>query len=263
VFGVKLYAPTDDLTEVPYNSHLRLASLDVNNMYVNIPKDELIPHITVLCNWHNTGKEIEQDIIKIMEVILKQNYFQFNDNIYTQTKGLAMGAPTSSVLSEIYLQSLEHTIIFDILIRQKIIGYYRYLDDILLVYDTRLTEIEQVLHHFNRTNKGIQFTLEQEQNNSIHYLDLIITRTKNNFQFKIYRKPTTDATIPADSCHPTEHKMSAIRYRYNRNQEYMTTPEDKQQENKIINHMLQANKYNILHKMKQKKEKNKKTPTAT
>jgi hypothetical protein len=50
--------------------------------------------------------------------------------------------------------------------------------------------------------------------------------------------------------------MSAIRYLYNRNQEYMTTPEDKQQENKIINHILQVNKYNTIPKMKQKKQKN-------
>jgi hypothetical protein len=113
----------NDLTEVPYNSHLRLTSLDINNMYANIPTDGLIPHITTLCNWYNTGKEIEQEIIKLTEVILKQNYFQFNDNVYTQTKGLTMGASTSSVLSEIYLQFLEYTTIFDILTQQKIIGY--------------------------------------------------------------------------------------------------------------------------------------------
>jgi len=33
-----------------------------------------------------------------------------------------MGAPTSSILSEIYLQSLENTKIFDILKEEKIIG---------------------------------------------------------------------------------------------------------------------------------------------
>jgi hypothetical protein len=83
---------------------------------------------------------------------MKQNYFQFNDNVYTQTKGLAMGAPTSSVLSEIYLQFIEYTTIFNILTQQKIISYYRYVDDTLLVYDTQLTEKEQVLHQFNRIN---------------------------------------------------------------------------------------------------------------
>jgi len=45
-----------------------------------------------------------------------------------------MGAPTSSILSEIYLQYLENTEIFDILLKHHIIGYFRYVDDILIVY---------------------------------------------------------------------------------------------------------------------------------
>jgi hypothetical protein len=73
----------NELAQVPYNSYLRLASLDINNMYANIPTNELTPHITALCNWYNKGKEIEQEIIKLTKVILKQNYFQFNDSIYT------------------------------------------------------------------------------------------------------------------------------------------------------------------------------------
>jgi hypothetical protein len=133
---------------------------------------------------------------------VKQNYFQFNDSVNTQNKGLAMGAPTSSVLSEIYLQYLEHTTIFDILMQHKITGYYKHVDDILLVYHIRQTNIDKVLNQFNKINKGIEFTLEQEQNNSVHFLDLTIARIDNNFQPKIYRKSTTaDAIIPADSCH--------------------------------------------------------------
>jgi len=35
--------------------------------------------------------------------ILKQKYFKFQDSFYVQNTRLAMGAPTSSILSEIYL----------------------------------------------------------------------------------------------------------------------------------------------------------------
>jgi hypothetical protein len=58
---------------------------------------------------------------------------------------------------------LEHTAIFDALLQHKITGYYRYVDDILLVYDTRHTDINSFFNHFNTINKGIEFTLEQEQ----------------------------------------------------------------------------------------------------
>jgi hypothetical protein len=43
-----------------------------------------------------------------------------------QQKGLARGAPSSSVLSEIFLQYLESTQIIDVLISNSILGYFRY-----------------------------------------------------------------------------------------------------------------------------------------
>ena len=37
----------------------------------------------------------------------------------------------------------------------------------------------------------LKFTLEMEQNNSIHFLNLTINKTNNTHMYKIYRKPTT------------------------------------------------------------------------
>jgi hypothetical protein len=46
--------------------------------------------------------------MKIAQALIEQNYFQYQDTPYVQTVGLAMGAPTSSIFSEIYLQWLEN-----------------------------------------------------------------------------------------------------------------------------------------------------------
>jgi hypothetical protein len=47
-------------------------------------------------------------------------------------------------------------------------------------------------------------------------------------EFEIYRKPThTDIIIPNDSCHPYEHKTSAIKYLINRVNTYPITKEAK------------------------------------
>jgi hypothetical protein len=40
--------------------------------------------------------------------MMEQNYFQFNEEYYKQTEGLAMGAPTSAILAEVYIQYIEH-----------------------------------------------------------------------------------------------------------------------------------------------------------
>jgi hypothetical protein len=50
-----------------------------------------------------------------------------------------MGAPTSAILAEIYIQYLEHKQLYPILIKQKIIGYFRYVDDILIIYNGKRT----------------------------------------------------------------------------------------------------------------------------
>ena len=60
-----------------------------------------------------------------------------------------MTAPTSSTLSEVYLQYLENTTIYELLIKHKVEGYFRYVDDILVIYKGDKTNIHRVLEDFN------------------------------------------------------------------------------------------------------------------
>jgi hypothetical protein len=53
--------------------------------------------------------------MNILGIVLEQNYFQTDQEYYKQNDGLAMGASTSSVLAEIYIQHMEHTQIYPIL----------------------------------------------------------------------------------------------------------------------------------------------------
>jgi hypothetical protein len=114
-----------------------------------------------------------------------------------------MGAPTSSVLSEIFLQYLENTVIYDILRKADITGYFRYVDDVLIIYKEDRTNTNDILEQFNSLAPGLVFTLELENNQQINFLDLTLTRGYNKLHINVYRKPTTtDVIIPQDSCHP-------------------------------------------------------------
>jgi hypothetical protein len=119
--------------------------------------------------------------MKITQTSINQNYFQFQDTIYLLKEGLAMGTPTSSLLSEIYLQHMEKTTIPELLERHNIKGYFRYVDDILLVYIDNTTNIHKVLDEFNNLTPKLKFTLEEEQDNQINFLDITIKRTTNAF----------------------------------------------------------------------------------
>jgi hypothetical protein len=87
-------------------------------MYSNIPTCELIKIITNIANSNGIHYDIIKEIKLLTELIIKKNYFELNTNFYLQSQGLAMGAPSSALLSEIYLQHIEHNQILDLLIKQ-------------------------------------------------------------------------------------------------------------------------------------------------
>ena len=72
--------------------------------------------------------------------------------------------------------------------------YSRYVDDILIIYDTRHTTIDTILAHMNRTHKNIEFKLTTESNDCIDFLDLTIKRNSHELEIDIFRKPTTTST---------------------------------------------------------------------
>ena len=43
--------------------------------------------------------------------------------------------------------------------------YFRYIDDILIIYDSRHTNINNIQNHFNTIHPNIKFTTETEANN--------------------------------------------------------------------------------------------------
>ena len=130
------------------------------------------------------------ECLKLYEIIINQDYFTQNGNFYKQIEGLAMGAPSFSFLSEIYLQYIQSNYIMDIINKYNILGYFRYVDGILIIYGSLNIDIHSVLNEFNKIQPQIQYTMECETNNTLHYLDFSTHRKSNTFEFRILRKPT-------------------------------------------------------------------------
>ena len=145
------------------------------------------------------------------KVLAKQNYFQYTDSQCIQEQGPAMGAPTSSIFSEIYLQYLENTNIFDILINYQIVEYLRYVDDILIVYkeNKMWQNIQEILDVFNNMTPTMAFTME-EVDNSISFIDITISKTEQKISFNIYTKPHCNRHYyPQRLLPPTRTKASS------------------------------------------------------
>jgi len=165
-----------DLQEISISECTHLASFDIKDMYTNIPTINLPQILNLICNQTQTPRKFQQELTTLLRTVLKQNYFQYKNQVYKQNAGLAMGAPSSSILSELYLQYVEHTMIYDTLTKHNILGYFRYVDDVLLVYDTTVTDILEVLNDFNKATQPMCFTIEREENNQLNFLDIKIKK---------------------------------------------------------------------------------------
>jgi hypothetical protein len=132
---------SNDLIAIPYDHNITFASFDINSTYSNIPTTDLMTTLRKLCEVNNVDDRTTQDIMRIEQTLVEQNYFCFQDTIYTQIEGLAMGAPTSSILLEVYLQYMENATIYELLIKHKVVGYFMYVDDILVMYKNDETNI--------------------------------------------------------------------------------------------------------------------------
>jgi hypothetical protein len=121
----------------------------------------------------------------------------------TQWDGLAMGAPSSGLIAEIFLQHTENTHLPSLAQKHKIVNYIRYVDDLLLIYNSTHTDIHDIFTDFNAIHHNLHFTAETETNNTLNYLDVSIHRSPDSLTTSIYRKPTfTDTIIPYTSNHP-------------------------------------------------------------
>jgi hypothetical protein len=71
---------------------------DIKDMYTNIHQQDATHVIhNILTNYN---KNIANNIQNILQIILQQNYFQFVNQYYKQSIGLAMGVPTSVIIAK-------------------------------------------------------------------------------------------------------------------------------------------------------------------
>ena len=98
-----------------------------------------------------------------------------------------MGSPLSGVLACIYLEFLE-TGPFKYHIPYTA-HYFRYIDDILLIYPQDLY-LHSITDRLNNVKPSIKFIYELEYNSTLPFLDILLIRNVNKLEFKVYRKPT-------------------------------------------------------------------------
>ena len=94
-----------------------------------------------------------------------------------------MVSPISGVLTCHFLEFLESQHFKHILPND--IQYFRYSDDILIIYP-KVHNIPSIVQKLNHVEPIINFTYELEKNNSLLFLDILLINSNNKLKFKVY-----------------------------------------------------------------------------
>ena len=109
------------------------------------------------------------------------------------------GCPLFSILSEIFLLHAEHSHLPRLKQKHKIFNYFRYIDDILLIYDSSHTNIKSIFEDFNSIHPNLTFSEEIEQNNKLNFSqnppkhkDVSLKKTHLHWHiYPVHIQPTT------------------------------------------------------------------------
>jgi hypothetical protein len=89
-----------DLQPIELNRDMRICSFDIKNMYINIPKRNAINIINNILESHSEiHMNIRKEIMHIMQMVMEQNYFQFDKQYKNKPMGYRW-VPNVSMLAE-------------------------------------------------------------------------------------------------------------------------------------------------------------------
>jgi len=164
----------NDLTNLEIHENHRMISFDIRDFYVNITINETINTIKTKLLQNNI--HITFQMLSLLKLIFSQNYFMFQQKIHQPAQGISMGSPISSLIAEIFLQHYEDANIKQLLDMKSIALYVRYVDDILVIYDTTKINLHTINIYINKIHNNIKLNPTYKKHNSIAFLDLAITR---------------------------------------------------------------------------------------
>lgn len=94
------------ISNVSLSNYDLFASLDVESLFTNVDKVKLIDllHESVKpYRYRNCSQLQKQDIVNILSLIFKDNFFQYNSSFFLQNNGLFMNHVLSPILANIYM----------------------------------------------------------------------------------------------------------------------------------------------------------------
>lgn len=186
-----------------------LFTMDVKSLYTVIPNDEGLVALKYFLDKRPVLDPPTNTLVRLAELVLNFNHFEFNGDYFNQIRGVAMGTrmgPSYACLFMGYIEELFHRQFNGpIPVLRK-----RFIDDIFGATTMSEEQLLSYIEEFNSFNPSIKFTHEISRNN-IAFLDvtLKVNTVTSKIDSSIYYKSTdSHAYLQYDSYHPKKCKDS-------------------------------------------------------
>ena len=189
-----------------------LVSYDVKSLFTNVPVNESI----AICEKRLQEDESLKDrtemsvetIIKLLSFCLTSTTFVYKGQHYQQLDGVAMGSPVSPVIADLFMEDFEMKAFNKYSKTPRL--WERFVDDILAIVEK--TRTKELLEYLNNQHDRIQFTMEEEQEGSLPFMDVrFIRESHGELGTEVYKKPThTNRYVQFDSHQPIGVKSGVV-----------------------------------------------------
>ena len=191
-----------------------LASFDVTSFFTQVPVDDALRVVEAkLCADETLPERTSipsAHLIELVELCLGSTYLEFQGRLYEQSDGAAMGSPLSPVIANMYMEHLEETALHTAPLQLTL--WLRYVDDTFVAWLHGHEELQHFHEHINQQHPNIQFTIEEEKDGQLAFLDVQVTRSPDGLITSVYCKPThTDRYIPFHSHHHQRTTTGVLR----------------------------------------------------
>jgi hypothetical protein len=213
-----------------YDSRFHMSSFDVVSLFTNIPLEETIDIIINIIfsdedeTFHGLTKSDMEILLKLAVIDVP---FVFNKQYYMQKDGMAMGSPLGPYFANRLMSYLEKLFLEKCPASFKPILYKRYMDDTFVLFKNK-DQSSKFLNYINEFHPNIKFTIENEENNCLPFLDILVERNPQfpKFITSIYRKKTftglslnfysfCDTKFKKNACSTLLHRAYKICSNYN------------------------------------------------
>ena len=200
----------DEIRKLECSGEMTMCSFDIKSLFTNVPVFETIG----ICERAlfdlklNTTLLEREDFVQLMKLATCNVEFSFDNMMYRQTEGVAMGSPLGPILANIFVGYHENQLFATC---ERPLVYWRYVDDTFAVFDDQVRRSEFEVH-LNSLHPSLKFTSEDEQDNTLPFLDVEVHKSDDGFLTKVYRKPTfTGEYTKWRSFCDTKRKMNLVK----------------------------------------------------